>query len=176
MAYIGLDFLVGPEGYLQTFKNVLSLGLTACQLTIGNLDIQDIIASRKFLEQHPGLYTCFHANVTYNLAGAVNGSQDSQFNRKLTNVKHGLLNELDIATTMNSDVIVHIGSRKDNQAGIHQIVKTLNETLIMENSNTLSFARRLGISITDFKNKRRLLLENCAGEGSKIGSSLDEIS
>jgi len=44
-----------------------------------------------------------------------------------------------------------------------------------ETKNTKNIARGLDIPLEEFKSSRKIILENAAGEGNKLGSTLDEI-
>lgn len=171
------------DNYQTTFQYIQNNNLGACQLCINRLDISDILLARKYLQQSSlsnqslgTLYTCFHSNITHNLAGSVKGSADPQYNRKITNTKQGLLNELDIATAIGSEVVVHVGWHYNTNIGLKEVIKSINEVLIMENCNTVSFARRTGIELIDFKTKRKILLENSAGKNNSLGNTLEEMS
>ena len=172
----GLDLDINNSLY-QTYKDCIDSQLPACQLSIGRIvNLFDLVKSKKLLESTPNFYTCFHGNITYNLAGSSKGSSDPQFGRKLNNCKIGLLRELDIATFLNKGVIVHIGTQEDEDIGIQQIINTINEVLILENSDTVSYARHSQCDIKDFTNRRRIILENSAGKGNQLGTSFDQIS
>ena len=172
----GLDMRINKNLY-QTFTDCIEDGIPACQLTLGKtVNIYDLIKSRKLLNQYPNLYTCFHSNITYNLAGSSKGSADPQYGRKLTNTKCGLLRELDIATFLNKGVIVHVGTQEDEKIGIQQIINTINEVLILESSDTVSYARHSECDIKDFRDNRRIILENSAAKGNQLGDKLDQIS
>lgn len=173
---MGLD-LPMIENYYDTFSLALKHQLKACQISRINIsNIFDIIQTRKLLSEHPEMYTCFHSNLIYNLAGSAKGSMDPQYNRKLNNTKRGLLLELDIATMIGTGLIVHIGNNIETRKAYNIIAQTINEILILENCNTISYAKHSGIPLIDFKTKRKIILENSAGQGNSIGKSLDEIS
>lgn len=111
-------------------------------------------------------YIVIHGCLLYNLCGSTDGPSDPSFNRKLNNTISGLKAELSFASRLdnykpngektNCGVIVHIGSSKDKQRGIDQIIKTIETVL-------------------DGHPEYRIILENAAGEGSKIGSLLSEL-
>lgn len=164
------------DSYLDIYGQTLNNGFKSVQTLVGNIDIKDIMQSRRFLEIHPELYTCFHGNVTYNLAGSAKGSADVDFNRKLSSVKSGILRELDVSTAIGNELILHIGNFPDKNKGMSLISNTLNELLILENVDTVSFSRRTEVPLIDFKSKRKIVLENSAGLGNSIGKSLEEIS
>jgi len=173
---MGLDLRLTNNSYQNTYESVLSSGLKCCQTMCENTGIRDIVQARNLLEKNKQLYTCFHSNLATNLAGSTDGSMDPQFNRKLTNCKQKLLNELDIATMVGTDLVVHFGSNKERQFGIRTIIDSVNELLITENINTISYARLSEVPLIDFTKKRQIVLENSAGKGNSLGVTLDEMS
>ena len=173
---IGLDVSIKGSLY-DTYKNCIDSGLTSCQTSLGKTaNIYDLFKSRKLLIENPNFYTCFHGNITYNLAGSSKGSEDPQYCRKLNTCKTGLLRELDIATFLNKGVVVHIGTQEDENIGMQQIINTINEVLIMETSDTISYSRHAGCNVREFRDKRKIILENSAAKGNQLGSTLDQIS
>jgi deoxyribonuclease-4 len=75
---------------------------------------------------------------------------------------------------MKGPVIVHTGSCVDKEFGENRIADSMLYTMTNETSLTRICAKTSNRSIDDIKGGRVLLLENCAGEGNKIGKSLDE--
>lgn len=162
--------------YIYNYKKALSQGVN-CQLNVNkDINLPDLIESRKFLLENQEMFTCFHGDVTYNLAGSVSGTSDTQFDRKLNRCKSGLLYELDVGSFLNKGIVVHIGSCKEKDKGIHQIIDTINDVLITEGKSTINLAKTLNMGLLDFRNNRQIILENSAGLGNQIGQSLDEIS
>lgn len=178
---MGLDIPL-VNNYYHTFNLALSLGLKSCQTYIpsnNTIDLEyisDLIRTRKLVQSHPELYTCFHSNLTYNLAGSAKGSTDPQFKRKLNRSKCGLINELDTSVVIGSGMVSHIGSNKDKQSAYQIISDSINEALIVEGDYTLGLSKLTEIPLIDFKTKRKIILENSAGKGNQLGKTLDEIS
>lgn len=163
--------------FQKTINNCLNNHLPACQTSIPlHTNIVDLFTTKKIFDTNSSFYTCFHSNITYNLAGSAKGSSDPQYGRKLTQTKNGLLRELDIATFLEKGVVVHVGTQQNEKVGINQIINTINEVLILENSNTLSYTYHSGKGIRDFKDRRKIILENSAAKGNQLGYSLDQIS
>ena len=175
-AKIGLDVPIRHSLY-DTYKECIDLGLKSCQTSLGKTtNIYDLFKCKKLLIENPNFYTCFHGNITYNLAGSSKGSEDPQYSRKLNNCKNGLLHELDIATFLNKGVVVHIGTQEDQNIGMNQIINTINEVLIMETSETISYSRHSQCNVREFRDKRKIILENSAAKGNQLGSTLDQMS
>jgi deoxyribonuclease IV len=179
---IRLGFHIGNYGTLyESFKNVIETPLRSYQISIAEdapwkPPVQtpvDILMTRQLLKRYPGRYACVHASLMYNLAGTVKGKTDSKFSRSLQNTTNGLIGELDVAAGFGAGVVVHIGSAKDKEAGMFIISRTIEVALERETPYTKKLSKELQIPI---KNERKIILENAAGEGDKIGSTLDEIA
>lgn len=139
------------------------------------IDTDDILEARKILKRYDK-YACIHGKLTYNLAGSVDGTSDTAFKGKLESHRKNLINELDVGTGFGAGVVVHIGSCKDKDLGINTIAKSIDVALSRVTEDTKKIAKAQGISVEEFVGQRKLILENAAGEGNKIGSTLDEIS
>ncbi len=118
-------------------------------------------------------YACIHGSLSYNMAGCVNGRSDPCFSRNLGNTVNGLMGELDVAAGFGGGVVVHIGSAKNKEKGIFTICRTIEAVLDRETKYTKTLSKDLQIPV---KLNRKIILENAAGEGNKIGSTLDEIA
>jgi endonuclease IV len=163
--------------YENTYKYFIDNEIPTCQLMVGkDIKLYDLVKSKKLLIENPNFYTCFHGNITYNLAGSTDGNSDPQYGRKLGNCKSGLLRELDIATFLDVGVVVHIGTQKDKDTGLKTIANTINELLITETSDTYSYSRHSQIGLKEFRDKRKIILENSARKGNQLGHTLEEIS
>lgn len=178
---IQLGFHIGKERtLLKSFENMIDTPLQSYQIYISNgrayqppeANIDDIKKSHQFLRRNKK-YTCVHGCLLYNLAGCTKGREDPNYQRNLNNTCHGLMSELDIAAGFGSGVVVHIGSRKDKKAGLFTISRTIEAVLQKQTATTKELSRGLMMPI---KENRKIILENAAGEGSKLGSNLDEIA
>lgn len=97
------------------------------------------------------------------------------FNKRAT--KEGLSYELDVCVALGfRGVVVHIGSGAIKDKALSRISETIEEVLNLETPLTKDIADSMKISVDEVKKRRRLLLENAAGEGSKIGSNIEEIN
>ena len=139
------------------------------------VDISDIIRARTILKES-GVYMCIHGCLLYNLAGSVNHRKDSHFESALVSTCNGLIGELDIGAGLGSGVVVHIGACKDKENGIKTISNTINYVLTKTTDTTKDIASVLKMDVREFKKSRKIILENAAGEGNKIGSTLEEIA
>lgn len=181
---IRLGFHIGTHytGKLhKSFESVIETPLRSYQISIPTdapwkppiQTPEDILMTRNLLKRYPGRYACVHASLMYNLAGTVNGRSDSKFSRSLQNTVNGLIGELDVAAGFGAGVVVHIGSAKQKEEGMFVISRTIEVALDRETPYTKKLSKELQIPI---KEHRKIILENAAGEGNKIGSTLDEIA
>jgi apurinic endonuclease APN1 len=166
-----------------SFENLLETPLLSYQIYLGNarifaspfIDSTDVLRTRQFLFEN-NKFACIHGNLLYNMAGSVKGLDDPDFNRKMSNTRRGITCELDIAAGFDSGVVVHIGSCTNKRQGISSIARTVQHVLLEDSTHTKKYSRELCIPTDELKKRRKIYLENAAGEGSKIGSTLNEIS
>lgn len=155
--------------------------LRAYQIYIANprswkppsIDIEDVKKAKVALENK---YLAIHASLLYNIAGATNGDADSSYQLKLNNTRVNLLAELDVGVGLGSGVVVHTGSRIDETEGIKDAICTLNYALENEGIYSKDMAKMCEVPLYEFKRNRKVILENSAGEGNKLGSSLESIA
>ncbi|HMP28458.1 MAG TPA: deoxyribonuclease IV [Saprospiraceae bacterium] len=181
---IRLGFHISKEKTLKkTFERMTEAPLSSYQIYISNgrayqapkADASDIREAKNILFRN-GSYACVHGCLLYNLAGATDGTKNANYHRNLQNTKNGLMSELDIAAGFGGGVVVHIGSRKEKKEGIAVIAKTIASVLTEDNPATKLLSKGLSIPIDEMKLARKIILENAAGEGNKIGANLDEIA
>lgn len=167
---------------VKTIENALKTPLQAFQIYIANsrsykapkLEPDDILSARKMLSKS-GRYMCIHACLLYNLCGSVDGLSDESYDRKLNNTVTGLTKELDIGVGIGIGVVVHIGTSKDYEVGLKRIIKSLEEVLTTKTLAAKILAKKIGITEDIFIKRRKVILENCAGEKNKIGKNLHEL-
>jgi len=146
-----------------------------------NVDYDDLKLARDRLVNHKEIYFVIHGCLLYNLAGCVNGENDNKFQWGLTSSIEGLTSELDIAVGLGKPsnigvgVVVHPGSSKDRKRGHELVSNSLVKILVFENSQTKEIANSLNISVKEVKKSRKIILENSAGEGTKLCTTLEEI-
>jgi len=159
-----------------------SMPFTAFQTCICNprgksvppFDANDVIKARKLLEEKE-LYMCVHGSLVYNLAGSVDHRGDPAFSRKCESTCAALTWELDICAGLGVGVVVHPGSCKKKKEGIVTIGKMIENVLTRNSEASKRLAKGLGVSVGEFKKHRKIILENAAGEGNKIASTLEDI-
>jgi len=167
-----VEFIVkNPE--LQAMQFFFS-GRQHYKITPSSVLIMDLVASRRILNAYDK-YAVIHANLSSNLAGSVKLNNDPEFKRKTQSAIKGLRAELDVGAGMKTGVISHIGSCVDKNKGIKVIAENIVKCISGDSDETKWLAREMNVSLIDYKRSRNMLLENSAGEGSKIGSTLQEI-
>ena len=152
-----------------TIADAIQYGMRSCQFFMGNpksfnrskISDKDIEASNKLLKRFPmNVYTHFPyiANLNGSKASlAWNGDpeQDGKTRHMLKQLEY----ELATVSKLNTDrsgVVIHPGCYTDRNIGLDTIAKTINKI--------------------NFDGKAKLLLENCAGEGSKLCRDFEEIA
>lgn len=181
---------------LSSFERILGTPIQSCQIyvssgrgysppAVNNASILDLRQTRAFFERNP-IFACVHGCLLYNLAGSKDGPgsgksdadviAQEKFTNNLEKTIVGLVGELDHAAAFGSGVVVHTGTEKNKSRGMVQISKTIQEVLTRVTPNTKKIARDLDIPVSEFVASRQIFLENCAGEGTKLGANLDEIS
>jgi len=129
-----------------------------------NISKKDIEESNNILNMYPmNVFT--HFPYVANLAGSTtklawNGDeeQDGKTNIVIAGVQQEI-DTLSLLDSKKSGIVIHPGSFKDTEKGLEAVVKTINR---------LKFP-------TSSRCKVKLLLENCAGEGTKLCKNLKEI-
>lgn len=165
--------------FLESFEAKKDGPLTAAQIYIangrgwkvGDVSSEDLRRTKHSLERM-GMYACVHAKLLYNIAGYAKPDDPSRMN-KWRNTKDGLTSELDVTAGFGKGVVVHMGTCRDYDLGLRNITETLEYVLTTETSQTRELAKEL--QTPDLITKRKVILENSAGEGTKYGSNLEEI-
>lgn len=167
--------------------------LSAAQIYISNgrskcppkFDYKDLMVTRLIL-QRSELYVCIHGCLLYNLAGTTFGEDDENYHSALSSTLQGLIAELDYGVMLGGNidyngsqsigVVVHPGSCKNTEKGLKLISKNIIEALTRVTDEADKIAELLKISTSDVIKRRKIILENAAGEGTKLCSTLEEIS
>ena len=171
---------------IKTVTEVCKREVSAMQVFVSNpkskkppsFDYTDIAAARRKLETYQEMYVVIHGCLLYNLAGTVNGLE---YEKSLIETIHGLTGELDYAVALGRPsgvgigVIIHPGSRVDKDAGHLKVIETIVVVLTKKTKESERIATELGISQADVIKRRKIILENSAGEGTKLCSTLKEI-
>jgi len=164
----------------KTFERMNNIELNCFQIYLGNgrgysypkCDIEDFKKARKIFNKN-NQSLVIHGCLLYNLCGSVNGKSDPKYSINLSKSIEGLKVELDIASLFNAGVVLHIGSCKDKNFGIDNIIHYINELIISPSVYSLILSKHFGDWVIG---NRKLILENCAGEGNKIGKNIEEIA
>ena len=152
-----------------TISEAIHKGMYSCQFFMGNpkslerqtISKNDLVTTKLLLDRYPmNIFT--HFPYTANLNGskaslAWNG--DSCQDTKTTSMLKYLEYELDIVSNFTqgrSGVVIHPGCYQDRSVGLDTIAKSINKLTFNPNG--------------------KLLLENCAGEGSKLCRDFSEIA
>ncbi len=172
-----------PKIYDSVKRILYSTPLRAMQIYISNsrsknlpdVDVKDILSTRELLEEF-GAYMCVHGCLLYNLAGSVKHKKDPKYNEKLDSTCRLLIRELDIGVGLGVGIVVHIGSCIDKKTGIKTIAESMEYVLSKKSPASMVLSKSLNITENEFIKRRKIILENAAGEGNKIGSNLEEIA
>jgi len=152
----------------SSIQEAIEYDMKSLQLFLGNpkafkrhrLTKEDILRSQELLELHPvNVYT--HYPYTSSLVGTVGSlawNGDSEQDRKTENILKELEYEINVVSKVSnvSGVVIHPGSFKNRVAGLETIAKSINKINFEDNSN--------------------LLLENSAGEGTKLPRDFQEMA
>lgn len=161
---------VFARDFSSSLELALDMGLNAVQLFMGNpktivrakISDEDIRSTRKMLERFPtDVFT--HFPYTSNLAGSVktlawNG--DSQQDAKTSSILKNLEGEISVLAKLKTSgnitgVVIHPGFFSDRKKGLQAISKSISKIA--------------------FPKDGKLILENSAGAGSSLATTLEEI-
>ena len=175
--------IAGCNGWVDVFTKYLDTPLRSYQVYSINghckkkpkFNVDDIISAGKLLHRHQK-YLCIHASLLYNPCGSKDYTDDPDMERKWNSTKECLTSELDLGVGLGAGIVLHIGSCKYKNEGIKMIIKTIEYSLshITEEAKFMSAA--MDVSVEEYIKKRKIILENAAGEGTKIGSTLEDIA
>jgi len=124
-----------------------------------NITDEDIKASCEYCKENK-ISFYVHENLIYNLAGKAKDNlpawkDDKLQFTQLANIMKNINRDLQVTCKTNGGCVVHPGSLKDRKMGHDMVAQTLNNI--------------------EYPNDSFLLLENCAGEGTKLAKTLEEI-
>ena len=149
----------------NTLKECCDRGMKSCQFFLGNpktskrtrLSEDDIGGAKKIIERMD--LKCFtHAPYIYNLCGTTTTLwyENSFELSKMSVITKSLEYEMDIIGKLGGGVVIHPGSYPCKKAGLNSIKKNLDQI--------------------QFQPHYKLLLENSAGQGTTLGSTIGELS
>lgn len=155
--YIGCHVSI-RKGYLEAAKTAKSIGAKAFQyfpknprsLAVKTFDLHDALACKEFSWSH-NLLSIAHSPYPTNIATGNEAQQHV--------IVQSMLNDLDIVEACGSiGLVVHFGKYKgkDPLQGYKNSLQCLNEVLSQWNGRAL------------------ILIENQAGEGTRMGTTLEE--
>lgn len=168
-----MQYNIGAHTYFSknitdTLKTSINLGMYSTQFFMGNprgfnrteITKSDIDKSKNILSRYP-MHIFTHFPYIANLAGSVDvlaWSGDEKQDDKTNKIIESLEYELNILSQINSNkngVVIHPGNHKNRKEGLLAISKSINKI--------------------NFLNDANLLLENSAGQGYSLATTLDEI-
>lgn len=169
-----LNWIIGAHtGFSKricdTLWTSINYGMHTTQFFMGNqrsfnrarISFNDISECKKILKRWP-MHVFTHFPYTANFAGSVKQlawDGDDEQDRKTMHIINQLQYEASVLSnfdTLLNGVVIHPGSFPDRKKGMKAIAASLNR-----------------INFTD---GGKVLLENCAGEGSKIPATLKELA
>jgi endonuclease IV len=158
--------------------------LSAVQVFIANnrsknppkFDYDDLAIARKLIKMN-NLYIVIHGCYLYNLAGTTIGKDDgAKYHSSLATTLQGLTAELDYGVMLGCGVIIHPGSCKNKKEGLESISNSIKEVLTRKTPEIIKIAQVLNITPEEAIKRRIVILENAAGEGTKLCATLEEIN
>lgn len=146
------------------------------QYNAPKINAQDLYEASNVLARSDR-FGCIHGCLLYNIAGGAKEYNPGNHSKTITNLRM----ELDIAAGFNmlnsySGVVVHSGSCSDRIRGTQIASKTLDSVLTESSSVTKEYSKMFGVPETEYIAKRRVMLENSAGEGTKLGDTIDNLA
>jgi ribA/ribD-fused uncharacterized protein len=143
-------------------------------------DYDDLLAARNEIIRS-GIDVVIHGCLLYNLAGTVKGIADANYHQALASTLQGLIAELDFGVMLGAiGVVVHPGARDKKfdkpTSGLQCISKSIETALTRKTDESEKIAKILGITQAEVIKRRKIILENAAGEGNKCCSTLEEIN
>lgn len=165
-----------PPNFVEAIRKTINSDFDAIQIQVdlnSPFNISNAIQAKNLAKKF-GVYLVIHGNVCYNLAGKTN-PKDSRFMSAQQWVITSLAKELDIGVALDCGVVAHIGSCIDKNLAPRIIANTITSCLKKKTRYTSLLANQLQISEDEVLKRRKLFLENCAGEGNKYGKNCEEI-
>ncbi|AMQ10857.1 putative endonuclease 4 [Brazilian marseillevirus] len=165
-----MSLCVGAHVPFTSFEDLQHCPFECIQIYFGNNS--DVSMGQLQAFQRSGKKLFVHASLMYNLCGSKEGEDSPKYKRNLEFARNGLLKDLDICAVLGATLVVHVGAAKDRTWGISKVAETVDFVLSEKSSVTDKFSKDLG---RDIRKERVLLLENSAGEGTKLGRDIPEL-
>ena len=171
--------------FLETFKSFedIQIPFNCFQIYIANsrgfslakFELNDLLQTNKFLKEREW-YLCIHGSLLYNFCGAIDHKKNSKFDYLIGKYCSGLTRELDVGAGLGAGVVIHPGSCKEKEKGLETIGKCMVYCLTCETPEIKALAKAKKIKVKEALKLRKVILENAAGEGTKLAVTLEEIS
>lgn len=157
------------EQILPTLGMAIQFGMLTCQFFMGNpksynrqkITLNDIVSCKRLLDRFP-MNVFSHFPYIASLCGSVkslawtgDSSQDGKTRHMLNQLEYELSVLSNFSEFGRCGVVIHPGSHPKRKEGLQAIAKSINKINFTEGS--------------------KLLLENCAGEGTKLCRNFQEI-
>lgn len=164
----------------DTIRYAMSLPITAMQIFLRSpkswattsIDVKDLLVAGRLLREFPSLWMCVHAAYIYSLHGVMDpNSRSYETNYELT-INSAKI-DLDICACLGCGMVLHPGSAKRTDSSFKRMTAAIHRILTDDSKITSKIAAAMGIDSDTLKKRRCLYLENCVGEGSKIGTIPD---
>ncbi|AEA07155.1 putative endonuclease 4 [Lausannevirus] len=165
-----MSLCVGAHVPFVDFETLETCSLDCVQIYFGGGSAPSLEQLLSFRKSGKKLFV--HASLVYNLCGSKEGESCPKYKRNLEFVRSGLIKDLDICAVLGASLVVHVGAAKDREWGISKVAETVDFVLSQKSCLTDKFSKALG---RDIRKERLLLLENCAGEGTKLGRDIPEL-
>lgn len=146
-----------------------------------DINIEDLRKFRELIERHKEIYMCIHGCLLYNFAGKPKGLDDDGYADAIVRNLTSIMLELDFAVSLGRPsgvgvgVVVHPGSRINKDEGHKDVATNITVALKQITGEAVQLSKSMGISTEEFISRRKIILENSAGEGTKLCSDLQEI-
>jgi endonuclease IV len=136
-------------------------------------DIEDLRKTRDLVKESR-MWICAHSKLVHNPAGAKE-LKNEKFELMLDSTRVGLTFELDVMAAIGGHgVVVHTGCSEDRSIGIEYVANTIIDSLTRDSPLVGKVEKLWGIPRNEFLKSRKIILENSAGEGCKLGGTLQD--
>lgn len=166
----------------RTFREFIKFPFNCFQIYLSGRSFRvpdysniDLLRTREMIDENHW-YLCIHGCLLNNLCGSVKLHDDPKFRSKIARVKNFVTRELDLGVALNAGLVVHPGSSKDKKEGLKVIAETIVHCLTVDTPKATSLAKDMKITVDEFKKRRKIILENASGGGTKLAVTLEEIA
>lgn len=143
--------------------------------SLAKFELEDLMRTKYYLNRMQ--WSLFiHGNLLYNFCGSVKHKKDPKFDYCIQRCCTGLTRELDVGAVLGAGVVIHPGSCKEKEEGMKTIAKCIIHCLTCVTPSIKLFANKSGLKVNEALKLRKVILENAAGEGTKLAVTLKEIA